>query len=300
MRLFVTGGSGWIGSAVVPELLDAGHSVLALARSEAAAAKVAGLGAEVLRGDVQDLDVLRSGAERTDGVVHLAFRHDLAFAGDFDTAVRTDRAVIGAIGAQLAGTDRPFAVSSGLAAVHPGGLATESDRPEPFPGAGGRFANERAALALADRGVRAMCVRFAPTVHGAGDGGFVARLVEAARAHGVSAYPGEGAARWPAVHVGDAARAVRLAVEHAPAGSVLHAAAEEGVRVRALAEAIAGRLGVEARSLDTAEAEARFGVLGTFLGLDSPASSAVTRELLGWEPSGPTLLQDVEAGAYTD
>ena len=235
MRIFVTGASGWIGSAVVGELLAASHQVVGLARSDASAEAVAAAGAEVRRGDLGDLDVLRAGAEESDGVVHLAFRHDIAFTGDFETAVASDLAAIEALGDALAGTGRPLAVASGL---EPGALATERDMPEPFPGAGGRVLNERVALGLAQRGVRSMSVRFAPTVHGKGDRGFIAMTVAADRAAGSAAYIGEGVNRWPAVHRSDAARLVRLGIEGAPAGSVLHAVAEEGVAIRDVAEAI--------------------------------------------------------------
>jgi nucleoside-diphosphate-sugar epimerase len=299
MRIFVTGASGWIGSAVIPELLQAGHRVLGLARSDAAAETVAAGGAEVLRGDVQDLDVLRAGAEQTEGVIHLAFRHDVAFSGDFETAVASDRAAIDTYAEALAHTDKPLAIASGLAGVKPGSVCTEADRPEPFPGPGGRIANERAALALAQRGVRSMSVRFAPTVHGAGDHGFVAMILAADREHRLAGYVGDGENRWPAVHRSDAARLVRLGIESAPAGTVLHAGAEEGVRIRDLAEAIGRALGVPAGSVDPAQAEAQFGFLGQFIAMDVPASSAATRRLLGWTPTGPTLIEDVTAGAYT-
>lgn len=298
MHIFLTGASGWIGSAVTPELLAAGHTVLGLARSDTAADAVAATGAEVLRGDVQDLDVLRAGAEKSDGVVHLAFRHDIAFTGDFEAAARSNEQAIEAIGEVLAGSGRPFAIASGVAGVRPGAVATEDDRPEPFPGAGQRVISERTALALAERGVRSMSLRFAPTVHGAGDNGFVAMIVAAARTHGAAAYLGDGANRWAAVHRGDAARLVRLAVEGAPAGSVLHAIGEEGVRIRDLAEAIGRRLGVPVTSLSPERAEEHFGFLTGFIGMDMPASSTLTRQLLDWEPTGPTLLEDVGAGAY--
>lgn len=298
MRLFVTGASGWIGSAVVGELLANGHQVLGLARSDASADAIAAAGAEVQRGEVTDLDVLGDAAAECDGVVHLAFRHDVAFAGDFDTAVASDHAAIEAIGDALAGTGKPLAIASGLAGLRSGQIATEDDRPEPTPGAGGRVVNEQIALALAERGVRSMSVRFAPTVHGAGDHGFIARIVAADREHGAAAYVGDGGNRWPAVHVTDAARLVRLGVEHAPAGSVLHAAGEEGVEFRQIAEAIGRRLQLPATSLPAERAGEHFGFLGAFVSLDAPASSTRTRELLGWEPTGPELIADIGAGAY--
>lgn len=299
MRVLVTGASGWIGSAVVPELLAHGHDVLGLARSDAAAVKVAASGADVLRGDVQDLDVLRAGAEKADAVVHLAFRHDVAFAGDFDTAVASNQAAIETFGEVLAGSNRPFAIAAGVP-VTPGRLATERDQPEPSPGPGGRFGNERTTLRLAERGVRSMSVRFAPTVHGEGDNGFTAMIVAADRAAGQAGYVGEGTNRWAAVHRSDAARLVRLGVEGAPAGSVLHGIGEEGVAMRDLAQAIGRRFGLPVRALSPEEASERFGFLIQFVGADLPASSTLTRQLLGWEPTGPTLIEDIESGAYAD
>ncbi len=192
--------------------------------------------------DVTDLAVLFAAAKECDGVIHLAFRHDVAFSGDFETAVASDHAAIEAIGDALAGTDKPLAIASGLAGLRSGEIATEDDRPQPTPGPGGRIINERAALALAERGVRSMSVRFAPTVHGVGDHGFIALIVTADREHGGAAYVGDGDNRWPAVHVTDAARLVRLGIEHAPAGSVLHATGEGGIPFRHIAEAIGRRL----------------------------------------------------------
>ncbi len=298
MRVFVTGASGWIGSAVVAELLAADHEVLGLARSDASAEAVIAAGAEVRRGDIGDLDVLRAAAAESDGVVHLAFRHDIAFTGDFQTAVSSDRAAIEALGEALAGSDRPLAIASGLAGLKPGALATERDMPEPFPGPGGRVLNERTALGFAERGVRSISVRFSPTVHGEGDNGFVAMIVAADRAAGSAAYIGEGVNRWPAVHRSDAARLVRLGIESAPAGSVLHAVGEEGVAIRDVAEAIGQGLELPVTSITDEQAAGHFGFLAGFLGLDIPASSALTRELLSWEPTGPGLIADVEAGHY--
>jgi nucleoside-diphosphate-sugar epimerase len=299
MRIFVTGASGWIGSAVTRELLANGHQVVGLARSDAAAESVAAAGATVLRGDIQDLEVVRAGASDSEGVVHLAFRHDVAFSGDFGTAVGSDMAAIEMLGDVLAGSDRPLAIASGLAGTRANGVATEDDRPEPTPGPGGRVDNERAALALADRGVRSMSVRFSPTVHGDGDNGFIRLIADADREHGVAAYVGDGANRWAAVHRSDAARLVRLGIESAPAGSVLHAVGEQGVAMRRIAEAIGAGLGLPARSVTAEEADAQYGFLGRFVAMDAPASSEITQRLLGWTPSGPELIADIETGSYT-
>jgi nucleoside-diphosphate-sugar epimerase len=297
MRVFVTGASGWIGSAVIPELLAHGHHVVGLARSDAAAAKVAASGAEVLRGDVQDIEVLRTGAEQADAVVHLAFRHDVAWTGGFEEAAACDRAAIKVFGDVLAGSGRPLSIASGVAGLRPGVVATERDHPnaEVSP----RAASEQALLALAERGVRSMSVRFAPTVHGAGDHGFIAQIVDADRGHGAAGYVGSGENRWPAVHRSDAARLVRLGLERAPEGSVLHAVAEEGVPMRDVAEAIGRRFELPATAISPEEAGVRFGFIGRFIGLDMPASSALTRDLLEWDPTGPTLLEDIAAGAYS-
>ena len=219
MRIFVTGGSGWIGSAVVPELLEAGHEVVGLARSDTSAEALSTAGAAVHRGSLDDLDALGSGAARADGVIHLAFKHEEAFSGDFATATNADRRAIEVFGEALAGSERPLVIASGLAGLRPGDLATEDDVPDAASPAGERSLSERAALALADRGIRSSSVRLPPTVHGEGDSGFVARLVGLAREHGTSGYIGDGANRWPAVHRFDAARLFRLAAEGAPAGS---------------------------------------------------------------------------------
>ena len=298
MRVFVTGASGWIGSAVVPELIGAGHQVVGLARSDAAAEKVAASGAEVLRGDVQDIDVLRAGAEQADAVVHLAFRHDIAWTGHFEEAAASDRRAIAVFGEVLAGSDGTLAVAAGVAGLRPGGIATERDLPsdEVSP----RAASERAVLAVAERGVRSMSVRFAPTVHGAGDHGFIARIVDADRNHGAAGYIADGENRWSAVHRKDAARLVRLGIEHAPGGSVLHAVGEEGIPMRDIAEAISHRFELPTTTISPEEASERFGFLAQFVALDMAASSAITRELLGWEPTGPTLIEDIRAGAYSN
>ena len=298
MRVFVTGASGWIGSAVVAELLDHDHHVLGLARSDASAEAIGSAGGEVRRGEVTDLDVLRDAAAECDGVVHLAFRHDVAFSGDFDTAIASNQAAIEAFGEALGGSRKPFAIASGLAGLRPRGIATEDDRPEPSPGPGGRVVNERTALALAERGVRSMAVRFAPTVHGAGDHGFIAVLAGVAREKGVSGYPGDGTNRWAAVHVTDAARLVVDGLAKAPAGTRLHAVAEEGVPTREIAEAIGRAFDLPVASIAPDQVQDHFGWIGMFFGMDLAATGTVTRELLGWTPVGPTLIEDIDAGAY--
>jgi nucleoside-diphosphate-sugar epimerase len=304
MRIFVTGASGWIGSAVVPELLGAGHEVVGLARSGASAAQLEAAGAAVQRGDLDDPDGLAQAAADADGVIHLAFQHDVAFAqGDFAAAAAADRRAVEAMGAVLADSDRPIVLASGMLGMKAGQIATEHDGLVPSAEARTNPAVRRAAtalftLSLAGTGVRSSVVRYPPTVHGDGDHGFVATFVAIARERGVSAYVGDGNNRWPAVHRSDAARLTRLAVEAAPAGSVLHAVGDEGVPFRSIAETIGRHLGVPTVSLGAAEAITHFGPLGHFAGLDSPATATVTRELLGWNPSGPSLLDDLDEDHY--
>ena len=297
MRVFVTGASGWVGTAVVAELQAAGHQVAGLARSDASAAALADAGVEVVRGTLDDLDALRETAAGADGVIHLAFRHDLIYGGDFPGAIAADRAAIEALGAALAGSDRPLLIASGTGALGGDGVATEDTLPGASThAAAGRMENERLLLALP--GVRAVSVRLPPTVHGIGDPGFIAFVAQSARTHGASAYVGDGANAWAAVHRSDAARVFRLGLEQAPAGSVLHAVAEEGVPFRAIAEALGRELGLPVTAIDAAAAAGHFGFLGGFAGSDMRASSAKTQTLLGWTPSGPTLLEDIAAGAY--
>jgi nucleoside-diphosphate-sugar epimerase len=305
MRIFVTGASGWIGSAVVPELLDAGHQVVGLARSDASADALTAAGAEVRRGDLDDLDGLRDAAASSDGVIHLAFKHDLAFSGDFEGAADADRRAVEALGEALVGSDRPFLIASGTLGVAPGRVATEHDAHGSNPavaawGSGPRTRWETAefVLSLGSRGVRSSVVRLPPTNHGDGDNGFIATLVAIAREKGVSGYIGDGANRWPAVHRLDSAHLFRLAVEQAPAGSTLHASAEEGVPVRDIAEAIGRHLDVPAVSIAPDDAGEHFTWLAGFLGADSPASSVLTRELLGWQPAQPGLIADLDEGHY--
>ncbi|MFB9687872.1 SDR family oxidoreductase [Amycolatopsis plumensis] len=289
MRVFVTGASGWIGRALVPELLDAGHEVVGLARSDEAAGTVAAMGAEVLRGDLADLDVLRKGAESAEGVVHLAFGHDFS---RMDDAIRTDAAVVGALTEVLAG--KAFVAASGTPMV-PGRPATERDESVFAGPVAGRGDIANAVLHSTGRGVRAALVRLPRSVHGEGDAhGLIARLVVLQREKGVAAYVGDGTQRWPAVHVLDAAHLFRLALEQAPAGAVLHAVGDEGVRIRDVAEVTGRRLGLPVWSVAAEE----LGFLGGLLALDQPASSVETQESLGWRPTRPGLLDDLEKGYY--
>ncbi|GAA1020001.1 oxidoreductase [Acrocarpospora pleiomorpha] len=299
MRVFVTGASGWIGSAVVPELVGAGHEVTGLARSDASAAAVEARGATVVRGSVEDLDVLREAAVSADAVVHLAFRHDIAFIGRFAEAVASDVAAIEALGSGLP-SGGAIAVAAGILGLAQDGVTPATERALPAPGGVGeaRRPPNDAALALAEHGLRPSVVRLSPTVHGEGDGGFVSTLIDIARKRGVSGYPGDGSSRWTAVHVRDAARLFRLAIEVAPAGSVLHAVADEGISVRDIAEAIGRHLDVPVRSVPTEQVDEHFGFLGMFLGIDGPASNTLTRELTGWAPSEPGLLEDLDQRHY--
>ena len=305
MRVFVTGASGWIGSAVVPELISAGHQVTGLARSDASAAALTAAGAQVHRGTLDDLDSLRSAAAASDGVIHLAFKHDIAFSGDFQGAADADRRAIETFGEALADSDRPFLIASGTLGLAPGRVATERDGHSPGPatahlggGPQARLANARMTLSLASRSVRSSVVRLPPTVHGDGDNGFMAALVGIARDKGVSGYIGDGSNRWPAVHRLDAAHLFRLALEQAPAGSVLHAIADEGVPIRAIAEVIGRHLDVPVAAISPEDAGGHFAWLAGFIAIDSPASSTLTQELLGWHPTHPGLIDDLDKGHY--
>ncbi len=291
MRIFVTGASGWIGSAVVPELISAGHQVLGLARSDASATAVAKMGAEVLRGDLNDTGVLRAGTLDSDGVIHLAF----VVPSVSEAATRTDAKAIETFATGLAGSGKPLVIS-GATLVTPGRPATERDELIAAGPIAARITNMRAALAAADRGVRSCLVMLPRSVHGQGERhGFIPQLIAAARAKGVSGYIGDGTSRWPAVHVKDAASLYRLAIEQAPAGAVLNAVGDEGVPVREIAEAIGRNLNLPARSLLAEE----FGcMLVPLLSRDMPASSTITQELLGWQPTHPGLIEDIEQGHY--
>ena len=294
MRVFLTGATGFVGAAIVPELINAGHQVLGLTRSETGAQFLTAAGAEVHRGDLDDLESLRSGAAASDGVIHCAFNHDFS---TFVANCEADRRIIEAMGSALAGSDRPFIITSGtgMGSAAPGQPATEDyfDRDNPNP----RKASEEAGESVAATGVNVSIVRL-PQVHDPVKQGFVSVLVQVAREKGLSAFVGDGLNRWPAAHVRDVARLYRLALEKQEAGSRYHAVAEEGIPVREIAEVLGRGLKVPTVSLSPEEAPAHFGWFGAFAGWDLPASSALTQERLGWRPTGPGMIADLEQMQY--
>ena len=296
MRVFVTGATGFIGSAIVRELLETGHNVTGLARSDQAAANLAAAGAEVHRGSLTDLDSLRAGAATADGVIHTAYIHDFSPTGDPAGAARTDGRAIEALGETLAGSGKPLVVASGTALLAPGRPATEEDKmPDDTPHP---RVSEQVVLQFAGRGVRVSAMRLPPSVHGQGDHGFVPALIGIARAKGLAAYVGDGSNRWAAVHRLDAARLFRLALESAPAGARLHAVGDEGVPFRDIAEVIGRHLSLPVTGISRAEADAHFGGFVLFASMDVPASSVITQQRYGWRPAQPGLIADLDAGHY--
>ncbi|MBF7956275.1 SDR family oxidoreductase [Rahnella victoriana] len=294
MRVFVTGATGFVGSAVVQELLRAGHQVLGLARSDASAQALTDAGADVHRGSIEDPDSLTSGAAQADGVIHTAFIHDFS---KFLENCEKDRRAIGALGAALKGTDKPLIVTSGTALVNTGRLATEKDLPDP-QGQNPRVASDLAVAALAEQGVRVSLVRLPPSVHGAGDHGFVPMIIAMAREKGESAYPGEGENRWPAVHRFDAAKVFVLALEKGAQNAIFHANSEEGVPFREIATLIGKHLNLPVVSKNGQDLTAHFGWFTHFASLNNPSSSQITRDILGWTPAHPDLLTDIDTAGY--
>ena len=295
MRVFVTGATGFIGSAVVQELLGARHQVLGLARSDAGASALLAAGAQVHRGDIEDVDSLRSGAAMADGVIHTAFNHDFS---KFKANCEADRHAIEALGSALSGSQRPLVITSGTALLTPGRLATEAHRYTADSTAFPRIASEEAAAALSERGVNVSVVRLPPSVHGDGDHGFVPMLIGIARAKGASAYVGEGLNHWPAVHRLDAAQLFRLAVEKGGAATYYHGAADQGVPFKDIAAVIGRRLNLPVVTKTHEEAAEHFGWFTHFASIDNWVSSQQTREVLGWNPTRPGLIADLDRERY--
>lgn len=298
MRVFVTGATGFVGQAVIEELLHAGHTVIGLARSEKSAAALKAKGVDVIRGSIEDIESLKRGASEADGVINLAFNHDFT---KYQENINAEYAAVQAIGATLIGTNKPFVITMGTLVLPKGELAAEDALIDFDSPLNARAISEKEIDILASKGVRASVVRLAPTVHGPGDFGFVRLLSQIAREKGVSAYIGDGLNRWPAVHRLDAARLFRLAVEKGVAGGRYHAAAEEGIPLKEIAESIGKTLNLPAASRIDEGASTHFnGFMASLVSVDNPTSSKKTREMLGWIPSSSTLLEDIESGIYAD
>lgn len=294
MRVFLTGATGFIGEAIVRELIATGHEVLGLARNDEKASALARAGVEAHIGNLDDPDSLAAGASAADGVIHTAFVHDFS---KYKQAGETDRAAVATMARALEGSDKPLVITSGTTIVTTGRIVTEDEPAREDAPSGVRARSEHALAKASERGVRGVAIRLAPSVHDKGDTGFVPALITLAREKGVSAYVGDGANRWPAVHRLDAAHLFRLALERAPAGA-LHGAAESGVPMREIAEAIGEGLGVPVRSISTDEAKAHFDWMAMFVGIDNPTSNAITREVTGWDPQRPGLLADLRESGY--
>ena len=293
MRVFITGGTGFIGSAIVEDLLAAGHQVLGLARSDASAKVFESLGVEVLRGSLDDLDTLKHGAANSDGVIHCAFIHDFS---NFASSVKKDQLAIQTLGAALEGTNRPFIISSGILGLANNRLATEQDPPNLKTSP--RGIAEQMAISFSSKGVRSAVIRLPPSVHGKGDHAFVPRMIGIAREKGVSAYIGDGLNHWPSVHRVDVARLYRLALEKGTAGATYHGVADEGIPFRDIAEVVGKHLNVPVVSKSIEEANDHFGFLGLFVQFDGPASSKLTQQELGWQPTQSSLLADMEQNYF--
>jgi nucleoside-diphosphate-sugar epimerase len=299
MRIFITGASGHIAAAVIPELLNNGHQVVGLVRSDGSAEAVAALGAEVRRGDLDDLDGLEAAAGQADGVIHLAFKHEAMRTGDFMGAVDSDLAAIRAIGETLIGTDKPFVTTGGTLMLAMAGITGRPGSEDDHSDSGPRVDAENYTLSLAQQGVRSSVVRLAPMVHSDLDHhGFTHALIDFARESGVAAYIGEGANRWPAANTYDIGALYRLAVEKAPAGSTLHGVGDTGIPFKVIAETIAGQLGLETKSIAAEEAPQYLGFLAFFAGFDNPTSNDTTRRMLGWAPVHPGWVEDLQTGHY--